>query len=192
MQYDPPMLTAQPANGLTCGIDWARDDHVIAIVDCNGRQVHRSTVEHSSAGLRELVAVLARTGATEVAIERPDGPVVDALLDAGVTVVVISPNQLKNLRGRYGSAGNKDDRFDAFVLADTLRTDRARLHPLLPDTPATVTLRQTCRARKDLVTHRVAVANQLREHLKGVFPGPIGLFEDLDSLISLKFLTRFD
>ncbi|MBV8349245.1 MAG: transposase, partial [Mycolicibacterium sp.] len=76
MQYDPPMLTTQPANGLTCGIDWARDDHVIAIVDCNGRQVHRSTVEHSSAGLRELVAVLARTGATEVAIERPDGPVV--------------------------------------------------------------------------------------------------------------------
>jgi transposase len=41
--------------------------------------------------------------------------------------VVISPNQLEDLRGRYGSAGNKDDRFDAFVLADTLRTDRARL-----------------------------------------------------------------
>jgi len=35
----------------------------------------------------------------------------------------------------------------------------------------------------------VAVANQLREHLKGVFPGPIGLFEDLDSPISLKFVT---
>ena len=38
----------------------------------------------------------------------------------------------------------------------------------------------------------MAVANQLREHLKGVFPGPIGLFEDLDSPISLKFVTRFD
>ena len=133
MKYAPPMLAAQPANGLTCGIDWARDDHAVAIVDGQGRQVHRSTVEHSSAGLRKLVAVLARTGATEVAIERPDGPVVDALLDAGVTVVVISPNQLKNLRGRYGSAGNKDDRFDAFVLADTLRTDRARLRPLAPN-----------------------------------------------------------
>ena len=192
MQYAPPMLAAQPVNGLTCGIDWARDDHAVAIVDGQGRQVHRSTVEHSSAGLRELVAVLARTGATEVAIERPDGPVVDALLDAGVTVVVISPNQLKNLRGRYGSAGNKDDRFDAFVLADTLRTDRARLRPLVPNSPATAALRATCRARKDLVMHRVAVANQLREHLKRVFPGALGLFEDLDSAISLKFLTRFD
>jgi transposase len=186
------MLAAQPANGLTCGIDWARDDHAIAIVDDRGRQVHRSTVEHSSAGLRELVGLLARTGASEVAIERPDGPVVDALLNAGITVVVISPNQLKNLRGRYGSAGNKDDRFDAFVLADTLRTDRARLRPLTPDGPATVALRTTCRARKDLVIHRVAVANQLREHLKRVFPGAVGLFADLDSAISLKFLTRFD
>ena len=127
-----------------------------------------------------------------MAIERPDGPVVDALLDAGITVVVISPNQLKNLRSRYGSAGNKDDRFDAFVLADTLRTDRARLRPLVPDSPATVALRATCRARKDLVIHRVAVANQLREHLKRVFPGAVGLFADLDSAISLKFLTRFD
>ncbi len=152
----------------------------------------RNTIEHSAAGLRELVAVLARTGAAEVAIERPDGPVVDALLGAGITVVVISPNQLKNLRSRYGSAGNKDDRFDAFVLADTLRTDRARLRPLVPDSPATAALRATCRARKDLVSHRVAVANQLREHLKRVFPGAVGLFADLDSAISLTFLTRFD
>ncbi|HUO40739.1 MAG TPA: transposase [Mycobacterium sp.] len=129
MQYAPAVLPDEPANGLTCGIDWARDDHAVSILDRHGRQVHRSTVEHSAAGLRELVAVLARTGVSEVATERPDGPVVNALLDAGITVVVISPNQLKNLRGRYGSAGNKDDRFDAFVLADTLRTDRARLRP---------------------------------------------------------------
>ena len=156
MQYAPAVLPDEPANGLTCGIDWARDDHAVSILDRHGRQVHRSSVEHSAAGLRELVAVLARTGVSEVAIERPDGPVVNALLDAGVTVVVISPNQLKNLRGRYGSAGNKDDRFDAFVLADTLRTDRARLRPLVPDSAATAALRATCRARKDLVIHRVA------------------------------------
>jgi Transposase len=77
-------------------------------------------------------------------------PLVGTLLDAGLTVVVISPNQLKNLRSRYGSAGNKDDRFDAYMLADTLRTDRARLRPLQPDTPATTTLRATVRARRDL------------------------------------------
>jgi transposase len=192
MQYAPVRLAAEAVNGLTCGIDWARDDHAVAIVDHQGREVHRCIVEHSAAGLRELVSVLTRAGVTEVAIERCDGPVVEALLSAGITVVVISPNQLKNLRSRYGSAGNKDDRFDAFVLADTLRTDRSRLHPLVPNTPNTAALRAACRARKDLVIHRVAMANQLREHLKRVFPAALGLFEDLDSPISLKFLTRFD
>ena len=184
-------LPEEPPGDVTCGIDWARDDHAVSVVNARGREIHRCSVEHSAAGLRELIAVLARNGAREAAIERPDGPVVDALLGAGITVVVISPNQIKNLRGRYGSAGNKDDRFDAYVLADTLRTDRARLAPLTPDSPATVTLRRACRARKDLVSHRVAVANQLRAHLRNAFPGAVGLFAEIDSPISLRFLARF-
>jgi transposase len=181
-----------PLNDLTAGIDWARDDHAACIVDGRGRKIATLMVEHTSAGLRELVTFLGRHGVGEVAIERPDGPVIEALLAAGLVVVVISPNQVKNLRGRYGSAGNKDDRFDAFVLADTLRTDRARLRPLVPDTEATVALRRACRARKDLVKHRVAAANQLRAHLRNVFPGAVGLFADIDAEISLAFLTRFD
>ena len=185
-------LPEEPPGDVTCGIDWARDDHAVPVADTRGREIHRCSVEHSAAGLRELIAVLARYGAREAAIERPDGPVVEALLGAGITVVVISPNQIKNLRGRYGSAGNKDDRFDAYVLADTLRTGRARLAPLTPDSPATVTLRRACRARKDLVSHRVAVANQLRAHLRNAFPGAVGLFAEIDSPISLRFLARFD
>ncbi|MGH3714215.1 MAG: IS110 family transposase [Micromonosporaceae bacterium] len=184
-------LPDEPPNGVTAGLDWARDDHAVSVVDARGREIIRHTVEHSGAGLRELVVGLVDAGCQEVAIERPDGPVVDALLGGGLTVVVISPNQVKNLRGRYGSAGNKDDRFDAFVLADTLRTDRARLRPLVPDSPETATLRRACRARKDLVGHRVGLANQLRAHLRTVFPGAVGLFAKLDSPISLAFLTRF-
>ena len=52
---------------------------------------------------------------------------VQRLVTLGLTVYVIPPGQLKNLRSRYGSAGNKDDRFDAYVLADVVRTDRRRL-----------------------------------------------------------------
>lgn len=192
MKYAPTVLATEPTNGLTCGIDWARDDHAVSIVDTRGREILRDVIEHNAAGLRRLLDVLTRNGVEEVAIERPDGPVVNVLLSAEITVVVISPNQLKNLRGRYGSAGNKDDRFDAFVLADTLRTDRIRLRPLIPDAPDTVALRTTCRARKDLVGHRVSIANQLREHLNRVYPGAVGLFAELDSPISLRFLTRFD
>ena len=67
-----------------------------------------------------------------------------------------------------------------------------RLRPLQPDSPATVTLRQAVRARKDLVGHRVAAANQLRAHLAIAFPGAVGLFAEIDSPISLAFLARFD
>ena len=188
----PLALPEVAHNDVTAGIDWARDDHAACIVDGRGRKVATTTIEHTTGGLSDLVAFLGRHGVGEVAIERPDGPVVDTLLTAGLTVVVISPNQVKNLRGRYGSAGNKDDRFDAYVLADTLRTDRARLRPLVPDTEPTIALRRACRARKDLVKHRVAAANQLRAHLRNVFPGAVGLFADIDSPITLAFLTRFD
>ena len=112
-----------------------------------------------------MVAGCGRTGAAEVAIERGEGVLVGALLAAGLTVVVITSRQVKNLRSRYGAAGAKDDRFDAFVLADMLRTDRARLRPLVPDSPATLALRAAVRARRDLVAHRVAACNQLRAHL---------------------------
>ncbi len=191
-EYSPETLPAVPPGGVRCGIDRADDDHAVCVVDLAGKVVQRFIAGHTGEGLAALVRRLRRAGAGEVAIERPDGKVVDTLLEAGLTVVVISPGQLKNLRGRYGSAGNKDDRFDAFVLAGTLRTDRARLRPLLPDSPATVTLRQACRARKDLAGHRVAVCNQLRARLKIAFPGAVGLFRDLDSPISLAFLARFD
>jgi transposase len=76
------------------------------------------------------------------------------------------------------------------MLADTLRTDRLRLRALVPDSPATVTLCAVCRARKDLVRTRVAVANQFRAHLHNAFPAGALLVDDVDS-INLAFLTRF-
>jgi transposase len=175
----------------TGGVDWAKDDHAVAVVAPDGEQTDRFSVSHDAAGLRTLIRRLLAAGVGEVGIERPDGPVIDALRQAGLIVYVIPPGQLKNLRSRYGSAGNKDDRFDAYVLADVVRTDRRRLRPLLVDTPATTALRQLTRARKDLVAHRVAVANQLRAHLQIVFPAAVGLFRDIDSDITLRFLNRF-
>jgi hypothetical protein len=124
------------AGGLTAGIDWASADHVACVVDAAGQARDRFSVTHDRAGIRKLVTRLRAAGAGEVAIKRSDGVLVDALLDAGLAVVVITSRQKKNLRSRYGSAGAKDDRFDAFVLADVLRTDRSRLRPLAPDAPA--------------------------------------------------------
>jgi transposase len=179
-----------PTTGFA-GVDWATDAHAVCVVDNRGEVLVEFDVAHSADGLIELCRRVGQAGARRVAIERPDGPVVDALLNAGLEVVVVASRSVKALRERYGTSGNKSDRSDAYVLADCLRTDGHRWRSLEPDTPATVTLRAHVRARKDLVETRVAVANQLRAHLRIVFPGAVGLFRDIDSPISLRFLDRF-
>lgn len=173
------------------GVDWASTRHAVCVVECDGAIAERFEVAHAALDLAAMGRRLLRAGVGRVAIERPDGPVVDALMGAGLEVVVIASRQVKALRERYGSAGNKDDAFDAYVLADCLRTDGGRLRALVPDSPATLTLRALVRARRDLVEARVAAANQLRAHLQIVFPGAVGLFADIDSPISLSFLERF-
>ena len=129
------------------GIDWATRSHAVCVIDQTGSVLERYEVEHREAGLRDLVARLRTSRVVGVAIERPDGPVVDALMGAGLSVIVIASRSIKALRSRYGSAGNKDDRADAFVIADVLRTDGHRLRRLVPDAPATVALRASFRAR---------------------------------------------
>ncbi len=180
-------------DGTCCfgGVDWATDSHAVAVVDQGGGVLDEFEIEHSGDGLAELCRRLTKAGTVRVAIERPDGPVVEALLEAGFEVVVVSSRSIKALRQRYGTSGNKSDRSDAYVLADCLRTDGHRWRSLEPDSPATVTLRSFVRARRDLVETRVALANQLRAHLRVVFPGAVGLFRDIDSPICLRFLKRF-
>ena len=192
MNYAPlRVLPDVPPGGAVAGIDWASAGHVACVVDMSGKVAGRLAVAHDRAGIAALTAWLRRAGAAETAIERGDGALVDALLAAGFTVVVIPPGQVKGLRSRHSSSGAKDDHFDAFVLADALRTDRARLRPLVPDSPQALALRAAVRARKDLVAQRVAACNRLRAHLLTAFPGAAGLFSALDSRLSLAFLDAF-
>ncbi len=187
MSIDP----SAAAPRVTAGVDWAKDDHAVCVAGDQGEVLERFTVRHDAAGLKQLAARLLRAGALEIGIERSDGPVAGTLLAAGLAVLVIPPGQVKNLRSRYGSAGNKDDRFDACVLADVVRTDVRRLRPMERDSEQTAALRATVRARRDLVGHRVAAASQLRAHLQIVFPAAAALFAAIDSEITLAFLARF-
>lgn len=179
------------ATPVFAGIDWSWQRHAVCVVDENGDRIEEFSVAHSRPGLAKITTVLGRLGAVGVAIERGDGPVVEHLLRTGFEVVVISARQVKSLRAQYTASGAKDDRFDAFVLADALRTDAGRWHPVRPDSPETVALRMKVRARQDLVGHRIAVHNQLLAVLQHNFPGAIGLFSQLDIPISLVFLRRF-
>jgi hypothetical protein len=55
-----------------------------------------------------------------VAIEVPRGAVVESLVERGFAVYSINPKQLDRFRDRHTVAGAKDDRRDAFVLADSV------------------------------------------------------------------------
>lgn len=173
------------------GLDWSWQSHAVCLVDDRGDRVDEFEVGHTRTGFVKLTARLRGHGVGRIAIERGDGPVVEHLMADGFEIVVIPPRQVRALRLRYGMAGNKDDRLDAFVLADTLRSDGHRYASLQPDRPDTVGLRALVRARKDLVGHRIAVHNQLLAVLQQSFPGAVGLFSQLDRPISLTFLARF-
>ena len=184
-------MQATPNGSVHAGIDWSWQHHALCIVDDTGQRIEEAILTHTRAGLAKVSVLLRKHAVNRIGIERGDGPVVEHLIRDGFEVVVISARQVKSLRARYGTAGNKDDRFDAFVLADALRTDAGRWATVQPDTAETVALRMLVRARHDLVDHRIAVHNQLLAVLQHNFPGAIGLFSQLDIPISLAFLRRF-
>lgn len=173
------------------GIDWASKTHAVCVVDAAGGIRARFEVPNTGKSFTGLVRRLIKLQVAGVAIERCDGPLVEALLDAGLRVVVITPRQVKGLRSRYSAAGAKSDSSDAYLLADVLRTDGHRLRALSQDSDATRVLRALSRSRKQLVEARVGLVNQLRAELERVFPGAIGLFARLDSTVAIAFLRRY-
>ena len=173
------------------GIDWASKTHAVCVLDAAGGIRARFEVPNTGKSFSGLVRRLTKLQVAGVAIERCDGPLVEALLDAGLRVVVITPRQVKGLRSRYSASGAKSDTSDAYLLADVLRTDGHRLRALTQDSDATRVLRALSRSRKQLVEARVGLVNQLRAELERVFPGAIGLFARLDSDVAIAFLRRY-
>ncbi len=178
-------------NQLYAGIDWATKTHAVGVVDDQGGIRARFQVANTGKGFGGLVRRLVRLQVAGVAIERPDGPLVEAMLEAGLRVVVITPRQVKALRSRYAAAGAKSDAADALLLADVLRTDGHRLATLHQDSDATQVLRALSRTRKDLQKARMALCNQLLAQLERCFPGAVGLFADLHSQVAICFLRRY-
>ena len=176
---------------LFAGVDWATKTHAVCIVAADGAIRARFQVPNTGKTFTGLVKRLGKLQIAGVAIERGDGPLVEAMLEAGLRVVVITPRQVKASRTRYSAAGAKSDPGDAYVLADCLRTDGHRLAALTPDSEQTKILGALSRTGKDLVKARVALVNQLTAQLDRCFPGAVGLFARLDSAVAVAFLRRY-
>lgn len=174
------------------GLDWAVHAHAVCVIDAAGKVLERFEVVHNRDGLAELLRRLARFGARlRIAIERPSGLIVDAMVDAGHQVFPIHPNAVKASRPRYRSHGAKSDASDAYLLADLLRTDGHRWVALSPQSDSIRALRAWVRSRDDLVGARVALGNQLRSTLEAFWPGAACIFADITSPIGLAFLARY-
>lgn len=115
------------------GIDWGATHHQVAAVDDGGAELFNKRHAHTVDGLDSLLARLSVIpDLVGVAIERSDGIIVDRLHEAGVAVFPVSPRVSARARERHQAAARKNDRFDAFVLAETLRTDGHRWRSLRP------------------------------------------------------------
>ena len=158
------------------GVDWASEKHDVVVQDAAGEELLAASFVHDEAGLRSLCRQLVRLNVELVAMERPDGVLVERLLDAGLRVLALHPNQVAATRARFRASGGKSDRFDAFVLCELARTDHHRFRVLEPDSDQTKALRALCRGREDLVQTRVALTNQLRAELERFWPGATMIF----------------
>jgi transposase len=179
---------------LFAGVDWAARQHQIAVVDDSGRLVTRFGFPHSEQGITGMLGRLAALAASPeiaVAIERPNGLLVERLLAAGHAVYPIHPNAFAAARPRWGASRAKSDPGDAYCLADYLRTDGHRLRPLRPADPQLVELRALCRLRDAQQRARIAASNQLGELLELHWPGARHLFYRLHSPVALAFLERY-
>ena len=112
--------------GNYAGVDWASDKHDVLVEDAMGEQLAAATFVHDEQGLSGLCRLLVRLKVALVAIERPDGLLVERLLDAGLRVLALHPNQVAAARARFRVSGGKSDRFDAFVICELARTDHHR------------------------------------------------------------------
>lgn len=174
------------------GVDWATEEHAVCLIDDGGKVLGERVFAHTGTGIAEMCTWLLETTGAEpsalsVAIEVPHGAVVETLLERGMVVHSINPKQLDRFRDRFTVAGAKDDRRDAHVLADSLRTDAKCFRVLRVDDAKVIELREWSRMVDDLQHERVRLSNRLRQQLLRYYPQMLELADDVasDSFLAL-------
>ena len=170
---------------LFVGIDWATQFHQACVMDAERQVLKEVKIEHSGTGIAQLVELLIKLSDNQpervaVAIEMPRGALVEALLERHFAVFSLNPKQMDRFRDRHTVAGAKDDSRDAFVMADSLRTDLHLFHRAKLDEPAVVLLRELTRTEDDLQDDAVRTGHRLRELLTRYYPQMLKLCPGVD------------
>jgi len=158
------------------GIDWGSEVHHLCLLNKDGTVCGEQQVKHEATAVQSALSWVfehtqgASAADIAVAIETPRGAVIDAVLERGLAVFAINPRQLDRFRDRFTTAGAKDDRRDALVLADSLRTDPAAFQPVPIDDPVIMQLREWARVEADVDREQRALTNRLREQIYRLTP----------------------
>jgi hypothetical protein len=180
---------------VTVGIDWSDRSHSFCILDDAGKRLDAFEIPHGQAGFETAHNRISKRSPSpddaRIAIETKDSLIVDFFLELGYSLYFLNPRQTDRFRDRHRMSSAKSDGFDAYVLADAVRTDSHLFNTLSPLDEQSLTLRVLTRTREGIVRRKVAISNELTAALKRYFPVALELFSSLDTPEAIGFLLQY-
>ncbi len=178
---------------LGVGLDWAEDHHDVALGLPGKGVIEQFRIEHGPHGIARLVtrclALQHDPAEVRVVLETRHGLLVEALLDAGFTVLPVNPDLVAR---RRGPAKKKDDAEDARICCLLALDQFVELRKLIPHGEAGAELRAIARDDDRAARDERRLGNRLRADLLAVFPAAIDIADgDLDSAVFLRLLQRW-
>lgn len=178
---------------LGVGIDWAESFHDVALGRPGEGVREQFRIEHGPAGVARLVARCLELepdpAQVRVVLETRHGLLVEALVDAGFTVLPVNPDLVAR---RRGPAKKKDDAEDARICCLLALDAYLDLRKLIPHGASGAELRAIARDDERAARDERRIGNRLRADLLAVYPAAIDIAAgDLGSAVFLKLLQRW-
>jgi transposase len=178
---------------LGIGIDWAEQFHDIALGTLEKGVIQQFRIEHSPAGVERLItrclALEPDAGEIRVVLETRHGLLVEALVDAGFSVVPVNPDLVAR---RRGPARKKDDAEDARICCLLALDRHTTLRQLIPHGAIAAELRAIARDDERAARDHVRLLNRLRASLQITYPAALVLAGgDLGAPTMLRLLAQW-
>jgi len=178
---------------LGVGIDWAEEFHLVALGRPAEGVIEVVRVDHRPQAVSALAERIARLepdpAEVRVVIETRHGLLVEALVEAGYTVLPVNPELVSR---RRGPARKKDDAEDARICCLLALDRHAGLKQLIPHGELAGELRSIARDDERACRDERRLLNRLRADLLAVFPAALTIAgEDLGAPRVLRLLERW-
>jgi transposase len=178
---------------LGVGLDWAESFHDVALGVPGKGVIEQFRIEHGPAAVARLISRCLELepdpAEVRVVIETRHGLLVEALSDAGFTVLPVNPDLVAR---RRGPAKKKDDAEDARICCLLALDAYLELRELIPHGENGTELRAIARDDVRAARDERRLGNRLRADLLAAFPAAVGIADgDLGSAVFLKLVQRW-